>query len=357
MNDALRLLRSGVKPLVAILSSLAIGAVILFAAGYNVPTAFDALFSATFRNLFAFTMTINRSSPLIFVGLAVAIAFRGSVFNIGAEGQLLMGAVFATLVGITCRGLPGLVLIPLMILSGAVGGAFWAYIPSLLKARFQVSEVITTIMFNYIALNFIGWLVRGPIKDSAQAEPQSFTIARQAFLPSLYPGTRLHLGFILGMLLAVALYVVLFKTRFGFELRAVGLNRDASRCGGIDVERTIVSTMLLSGALAGIGGAIELGDIHYLLEGISPGYGYTGISVAVLASSNPLGVILSSLLFGALSSGASTMQRMAGVSASFIGIFQGIMIIAIALASVAQSLPVRVKQASAVAPVAGSASP
>jgi simple sugar transport system permease protein len=347
MNDVSRLCRNGIKPVVAILSSLILGAIILFIAGYDVLGAFNALYSATFRNLFAFTITINRSSPLIFVGLAVAIAFRGSVFNIGAEGQLLMGAVFATFVGIGFPGLPGFVLIPLMILAGAIGGAFWGFIPGFLKARFEVSEVITTIMFNYIALNCIGWLVRGPIKDRAQAEPQSFTIARQAFIPSILPGTRLHFGFMLGLLLAIVLYFVLFKTRIGFELRAVGLNRDASRCGGIDVERTIVVTMVLSGALAGIGGAIELGDIHYLIEGISPGYGYTGISVAVLASSNPLGVIFTSLIFGALSSGASTMQRMAGVSASFVGIFQGIMIVAIALASVAQMRPFKIKESSA----------
>jgi len=329
-------MRSWIKPLIAIASSLILGALILYFAGYDTGKAFTAIYSATFRNLFAFTGTVNRSSPLIFVGLAVAIAFRGNVFNIGAEGQLLMGAVFATLTGITFTSLPGFILIPLMILSGALGGAIWALLPGLLKARFEVSEVITTIMFNYIALNLIGYLVRGPIMDRTQVEPQSVTIAIQGFLPSLIPGTRLHLGFILGIVLAVVVYALLFKTYMGFELRAVGNNRDAARCAGISVERTITSTMLISGALAGIGGAIELADIHYLLEGISPGHGYTGISVAVLANSNPLGVILSSFLFGALSSGATTMQRMAGVSASFVGIFQGLMITAIALATVVQ---------------------
>jgi simple sugar transport system permease protein len=339
--SALDLERRGLavrKPLAAILFSLLLGALILFVAGYNVEQAFFALFSATFKNLFAFTGTINRSSPLIFVGLAVAIAFRGSVFNIGAEGQFLAGATAAAITGIVLRALPGPFLLVAIMLAGALGGALWAFIPSLLKAKYEVSEVITTIMFNYIALNLVGWLIRGPIKDSTQAEPQSFPIARQAFMPSILPGTRLHFGFLLGVLVAIALYFALFKTHAGFELRAVGFNRDAARCGGIDVERTIVGVMLASGALAGLGGAIELADIHYLIEGISPGYGYTGISVAVLASSNPFGVILTSLLFGALSSGASTMQRVAGVSASFVGIFQGIMIIAIAVASVAQDL-------------------
>ena len=330
------LLRAAVKPTVAVVASLALGAAILFMAGYDVWNAISSLFRASFRNLFALTTTVNRSSPLLFVGLSVAIAFRGSVFNIGAEGQFLVGAAAATFAGIGLTGLPGFVLLPLVIAAGAAGGALWALIPSLLKARYDVSEVITTIMFNYIGLNLIGWLVRGPIKDASQAEPQSFAIARQAFMPSILPGTRLHFGFLLGIVLATAAYFFLFKTHAGYELRAVGFNREAARCGGIDVKATIVGTMVFSGALAGIGGAVELADVHYLIEGLSPGYGYTGISVAVLASNNPVGVVFSSLLFGALSSGASTMQREAGVSASFIGVFQGIIIVAIAIASVGQ---------------------
>ncbi len=336
MTSLLRSWRQVIKPFSAILASFILGGAILFLAGYNVLDAFSALFGATFRNLFAFTGTINRSSPLIFVGLAVAVAFRGSVFNIGAEGQFLMGAAFATIVGISFKGVPGFLLIPLMIVAGAAGGGFWASIPGYLKARYEVSEVITTIMFNYVALNLVGWLIRGPIKDTHQAEPQSFAIAKQAYLPSILPGTRLHMGFMIGIFVALGLSFLIFKTKSGFELRSVGLSQDAARCAGIDVRKTLTFTMMLSGALAGMGGAIELADIHYLIEGISPGYGYTGISVAVLAGNHPIAVIFTSLLFGALSAGASTMQRTAGVSASFIGIFQGIMIVAIALASAAQ---------------------
>lgn len=344
MNSQMKSIRSLKKPVLAILISLIIGALILLLAGYNVSKAFSALWSATFRNIFAFTGTLNRSSPLIFVGLAVAIAFRGSVFNIGAEGQLLMGAVFATFTGIYLDSLPGIILIPLMIITGAAGGALWALLPGLLKAKYDVSEVITTIMFNYIALYFIGYLVRGPIRDVSQAEPQSFTIATQGFLPSLLPGTRLHFGFFLGIILAVVLFFLLFKTFFGYEIRAVGFNKYAARCGGINVNRTITFTMLVSGALAGIGGALELANVHYLIEGISPGHGFTGISVAVLASSNPIGIIFTSFLFGLLSAGGTTMQRMAGVSASFVNIFQGIMITAIALATVKQKPGLSVKR-------------
>ena len=325
-----------IKPMMAILISLGIGALILLLAGYDVGKAFSALWLGTFRNLFSFTSTINRSSPLIFVGLAVAIAFRGSVFNIGAEGQLLMGAVFATVVSVTFTALPGFILLPLMIMAGALGGALWGFLPGILKAKYEVNEIITTIMFNYIAINLLGYLVRGPLKDPSRAEPQSHTIPEQAFLPSILPGTRLHFGYFLGIILALLLFYILFKTFVGYEVRAVGFNRDAARCGGISVEKTITMTMLISSAFAGIGGALELANIHYLLEGISPGYGYTGISVSVLGGNNPIWIILTSLLFGALNSGAMTMQRMAGVSASFVNIFQGIIIVAIALATVKQ---------------------
>ena len=325
--------QSLIRPVLAILVSFVIGAIILFVAGYDVGKAFTSLWLGTFRNLFTITSTINRSSPLIFVGLAVAIAFRGSVFNIGAEGQLLMGTIFATFVGVNFTVLPGVVLIPLMIIAGALGGAIWGFIPGFLKAKYEVSEVITTIMFNYIALHLIGYLVRGPMRDPQRAEPMSHTIADQGFLPSILPGTRLHFGYFLGIIFAVLLFYLLFKTFVGYEVRAVGLNRDAAKSGGINVQTTITSTMLISGALAGMGGAIEIANVHYLLEGISPGYGYTGISVAVLAGSNPIGVIFTSLLFGMLSSGGMSMQRLAGISSSFVGIFQGIMIIAIALAA------------------------
>ncbi len=322
------------KPAAAILISLALGTLILLLAGYDVQKSFLALWHATFKDLRSFAGTVNKSSPLLFTALAVAISFRGNVFNIGAEGQLLMGAVGATVVGTTFTGLPGPVLIFLMILAGAVGGALCAYIPGLLKAKYDVSEVITTIMFNYIALQFVGYLVRGPLRDVKQAEPISFTIAKQGFLPSLIPGTKLHLGFLLGCVIAAFLFFLLFKNYIGYEIRAVGFNKNAANVAGINVRSTVIGTMLLSGAIAGVGGAIELANVHYLLQGISPGYGYTAIAVAILASSNPIGVIFSSLLFGGLSAGASAMQREAGVSASFVQIFQGIIIVAVALAAV-----------------------
>ncbi len=337
----MKILKPLIRPAVAILISLGLGALILVFAGYDAGKSFSALWDASFKNIKAFTGTLNKASPLLFTGLAVAISFRGNVFNIGAEGQLLIGAASAAAVGIYCTALPGPLLIILMLLAGAAGGALCAYIPGLLKAKYDVSEVITTIMFNYISLQFVGYLVRGPLRDAAQAEPISFTIAEQGFLPNLFPGSRMHMGYVLGVFAAVVLFLLLFKTYTGYEIRAVGFNRGSARVAGINVGRTMVGTMLLSGAIAGMGGAIELANVHYLLEGISPGYGYTAIAVSILASNNPIGVVFSSLLFGALSSGASTMQRVAGVSASFVQIFQGIIIVAIAIAAVPKAVKIK----------------
>jgi ABC-type uncharacterized transport system permease subunit len=305
------------------------------------------LWNATFKDLRSFTVTINRSSPIIFTGLAIAIGFRGNVINMGAEGQFLFGAIGATWVGLTFTSLPGFLLIPLMVISGAVFGALWSLLPGLMKIKYEVSEIISTIMLNYVALHFVGFLVRGPWRDTGQAEPQSYAIATQGFLPELLPKTRLHFGYFLGIVIAIALFYLLFKTFIGYEIRAVGLNMDAARTAGISAEKTVLGTMLLSGALAGMGGAIELGSLHYLIEGISPGHGWTGIAVSVLATNNPLGIIFTSFLFGALSSGATSMQRAAGVSASFVQIFQGVMIIGIALATLRtmkKSLKKEVKQ-------------
>ena len=326
-------LRSSIRPVAAVLLALGIIWIILVLAQYDAALAFKALFDAGFKNMKAFGNVLNRACPLLFTGLAVAFAFRGNMINIGAEGQLLAGTIAATWTGITFISLPGAILIPLMLFMGALAGAAWGFFPGILKAKLGVSEVITTIMFNYIALHIIGALVRGPMQDIAQAEPQSFPIAKQAFLPSIIPGTKMHFGFLLGIIFAVILYIVLFKTYFGYEVRAVGHSHTAAKTLGIAVNRTSILAMLISGSMAGIGGAIEIGYNHYLLESISPGYGFTAIAISILAANNPIGVIFSSLIFGFLSAGSTAMQRTAGVSATFVEVFQGLIVIFIAIAA------------------------
>ncbi|MBS6217391.1 MAG: ABC transporter permease [Clostridiales bacterium] len=331
------LLQSIWKPLVAVFFAVICSWLLLTAFGYPANEAFVSLWDATFGNLRVFGNTLNKACPLLFTGIAVAIGNRGSVFNIGAEGQFIMGCTAATWVGITFTYMPGIPLMILMVLAGALAGAAWAFIPGLLKTKFSISEIITTIMFNYIALQLVGYLVRNPMRDMSQAEPQSYTIAEQGFMPYLIEKTKLHPGFLFGCIAAVVIFILLFKTYFGYEVRAVGYNATAAKYGGINVSRTMISTMLISGALAGMGGAFEVaGSAHYLYEKISNGYGYTAIAVAILANNNPIGVILSSLLFGFLASGSTAMQRNIGVSSSFADIVQGIIIIFVAVAAVSR---------------------
>lgn len=325
-------LRTFWKPALGIASALALSWLLLTLAGYDAKVAFEALWNASFKNPRAIGSWLNKACPLLFTGIAVSLSFRCNVFNIGTEGQFLLGAVAATLVGTSLTGLPGWLIIILMFIAGAIAGAVWGYIPGMLKARYGVSEVITTIMFNYIAMNLMGYLVRGPIQDTKSVEPQSFLIAKQGYLSYLLEDSRLHAGILIACIMALALYFLLFRSAFGYEVRAVGYSPTAARNGGINVPRTMMISVLISGALAGLGGAIELaGTSHYLHDNISPGYGYTAIAVSILAGNNPLGVILSSLLFGFLNAGSTAMQRTAGLSASFVKLFQGIVIFFIAV--------------------------
>lgn len=339
----LKRLRSLVKPLIAIALALLIVWFVLVLASYDAGKAFTALWDAGFKDMKAFASVLNRSCPLLFTGLAVAFAMRSNMMNIGAEGQFLAGTIAATWVGISFTGLPGWLLIILMIVTGAIAGAFIGFIPAILKVRMGVSEVITTIMLNYIVQCFVGALIRGPMMDTSQAEPQSYYIAEQAFLPSIIPGTRAHIGFALGVVIAIILYIVLFKTYFGYEVRAVGLNQVAAQTMGIASARTAVYAMIIAGACGGIGGALEIGYNHYLLESISPGYGFTAIAVSILVSNNPIGVIFSSFLFGFISSGSTAMQRTAGVSSTFVQLFMGLIVIFVAVAAESNSTTKRRK--------------
>jgi simple sugar transport system permease protein len=276
--------------------------------------------------------------------LAVALAFRAGVFNIGAEGQLLAGAAAAAAVSqmsfiANTGATPWLALI-----AGAVAGALWAGIAAILRARFHVLEVISTILLNFLALYLVGYLVRGPLQEPLHIYPQSSAIPLAARLPHLLPSSRLHVGFLLALGAGVATWWMLRFTAIGFRLRAVGANPDAARVAGeIDVVRTTTATFLVSGAIAGVAGGIELTGVTFALyENISPGYGYTGIAVALLARLDPLGVIASGLLFGALEAGASAMQRDAGVPSVVVSVIEALIILGLVIA-----WPLRIKTSSA----------
>ncbi len=281
----------------------------------------DALLSAT----------LVRATPLVLAGLAVALAFRAGVWNIGADGQLLAGAAAATAVAGATAPLVGPVSIPLALAAGALLGGVWAGIAAALRRRWAVPEVIGTIMLNFIALYAVGYLVRGPLQEPTHVYPQSDMLPLAARLPRVLPDARLHIGFLVALGVAAAVWWTLRATWAGFRVRVAGANPDAARIAGlIDVDRTTAATFVASGMLAGLAGAVELTGVTYALyENLSPGYGYIAIAVALLAGLDPLGVVLTGVLFGALESGALAMQREAGVPSTVVSVIEALLILAL----------------------------
>ncbi len=281
--------------------------------------------------LLLLTDALVRATPLMLAGLSVALAFRGGILNIGAEGQLLMGAVAATVVSLALGESLGRATLILSIVAGAVAGAGWAGIAAELRRRFQVLEIISTIMLNFIAIHFISYLVRGPLQESTHIYPQTESITAAARLPLILPGTRLHAGFLLGIVLAATLGWFLNSTAAGFRIRATGASPVAAQSAGkINVRRTSFLIFLLSGALAGIAGSIEVSGVTFALyENLSPGYGYTAIAVALIAGLKPSRVIFSGILFGILETGATALQREFAVPASIASVVEAALILAV----------------------------
>lgn len=292
--------------------------------------ALRALLFGAFGSWYAFgSGTLVRSTPLILTGLAVAIAFRAGVFNIGAEGQFIVGAAAAATAALTLNALPAFLLLPSLLVAGVLAGGLWAGIAALLRQRFHVLEVISTIMLNFVALYLASYLVRGPLQEPTHIYPQTSSFVTAAHLPRFGTTTRLHLGFAIGVIACVVAWWFVRYTASGFRLRAVGANpRAAFSAGLIDVGRTTTRAFLISGALAGLAGAIEVSGVTYALyENISPGYGYTAIAVALLARLNPLAVVGTGILFGALEAGASAMQRDAGVPSVIVSVIEAAIIL------------------------------
>jgi simple sugar transport system permease protein len=280
------------------------------------------------------------ATPYILSGLAVTVGLRGGVFNIGVEGQLFMGAIVATYIGYAVKGLPSALHITLALSGAALGGALWALIPAVLKVRFGAHEVINTIMMNYIAFRLSEWLLIGPMTRPGTSQPVSPIIEPTAELPRLfdYP-SRFHVGFFLALALALFVYWFLFRTTFGLEIRSVGANPYAARYAGMSISRTIILTMCLSGALAGIAGANELlGVNHTLTSTFSPGYGFDSIALALLGGNHPLGVVLAALLFGTLRSGGTRMQNLAKIPVDIISVVQALVIVFVAAPAIVRAL-------------------
>lgn len=319
-------------PAATIITIIAAVLTILLAGGYDTPRALAALWNGAFGSAYSvLSATLVRATPLLFVGLSVGIAFRAGVLNIGAEGQLLAGATTAVAVGLLAGGLPRTVALPMVIAAGAVAGAMWAGVSAWLRWQFGVLEVISTLMLNFVASYLVSWIVRGPLQEPTHVYPQTVELAQAVRLPVLVAGHRVHLGFVLALVLAVAAWWVLKHSAAGFRARAVGAGASAARsAGGIDPERTAAVAFLVSGALAGLGGASEVTGVTFALyEGISPGYGYSAIAVALLARLHPLAIAGSALFFGALEAGAAAMQRDANVPSVLAAVVEALIVLGV----------------------------
>ncbi len=325
-----RFLRALLEPVLAGGLSLLLLAALLAVSGYPVAESLSALWRGAFGSWSVLASgTLVRATPLLFAGLAVAVAFRAGILNIGAEGQLLMGAVAATAVAVNLAPATGIAGLLCALLAGVIAGGAWAAIAAVLRLRFGVLEVISTIMLNVIALNITGMLVRGPLQEPTGTFPQSALIDSALRLPRLEAGSRLHAGVVLAVATALGIAWFLRATAPGFRLRMTGANASAAASAGrIDVVRVTLFAFVASGAIAGLGGAVEVTGVTYALyENLSPGYGYTAIAVALLARLNPARAIGAAVIFGALEAGASAMQRDAQVPAGMVGVVEASVIL------------------------------
>ncbi|MGC9398997.1 MAG: ABC transporter permease [Anaerolineae bacterium] len=348
-------------PLLAIVTALLLGALLIILTDAEVMKAFEtgvgaglrqaweaialaygAFFFGAFGDLYHVTETLRIATPYIFAGLAVAVGFQGGLFNIGAEGQYFIAGLTSVYVGYSITGLPWILHLPLALLAGMAGGALWAGVVGILKAKTGAHEVINTIMMNYIAYRLAEYMldVGGPMARPG-FRPVSPEVQPTAYLPQFFPSDptiRFNAGFILALVAAVVVWWLLYKTTLGYEIRTVGQNPNAARYAGINVAQTIFLTMALSGALAGLAAPADiLGVIHFMPNAFSAGYGFDAIALALLGKSHPLGVVLASLLFGALRAGASNMQGVAHIPIDITSILQGLIIVFIAAPEIIRS--------------------
>lgn len=304
-----------VYPVAAIAATLVIASLLVLAAGASPFSVFYLVAKGAAGSQFALVETLTRATPLIFTGLAVAVAFRAKLWNIGAEAQLYMGAVVTVVLGTGALPLPPALLVPLLALAAMLAGALLLLGPAVLKTRFGVDEVVTTLLLNFVVLLFVSMLLEGVLKDPmGLGWPQSQKLIAEARLPRIVTGKRLHYGFVVALVAAVAVWVVMKKTVLGYEMRAVGHNPQAARFLGIPVNRVLMKTALFSGGLAALAGFSEVAGLKgNLTLDLSPGYGYSGIVVAMLAMLNPLGVVISAIFVAGIFVGADAMSRSAGV--------------------------------------------
>jgi simple sugar transport system permease protein len=301
-------------PVAAVLVTFIVTSILIILAGANPFAAYYNFIIVPLSSKFSALEVLVKATPLIFTGVAVTFAFASGYYNIGAEGQLYAGAVAAAWVGATLTGLPSIAAVPLMLVLGFIAGMLWALIPALLKVKLKVDEVVTTLLMNSIIMYFISALLNGPWRDPETGWPKSPEFFEAARFVQLIPKSRLHLGFIIALVVLLIVYFVLKRTPFGLQMRAVGASKAGAQFAGINVNRTMLIAALVSGGIAGLAGVSEIAGIHYhLISELSGGYGYTGIIVATLGGLNPIGAGIAALFIGLIDTGAPTVSRVLGV--------------------------------------------
>lgn len=322
----------------AVLAAMLLAAVVLVAIGADVFNTYRVILTEPLKSVSLISEVVIRAVPLTIIALGISVAYRSGIINIGAEGQMAMGILAATGTALLMPDLPSPALLPLTLLAGCMGGCLWGFIPGFLKARLEVSELLSTVMLNYIAAQCYTFCLRGPMLDPAEltmgsGTPQSMRLTRNIWLDRIIPGTRLHTGLFIALILGAAIFLLLWKTSFGYKMRAAGAQERAARYGGINVPAYLIISISISGALAGLAGAVEIAGVHRrAIEGITGGYGFSGIVVALFGGLHPGGIIPAAFFFGLLIVGADMTQRMAGVPANMVQVLQGIIILIIVAA-------------------------
>ena len=337
-TDAIDTMKEIAYQVVAILFAFLAGALILYVTGYSPVDAYTAMTLGAFGDIFGIGQTLMQATPIIFTSLAFLVSFKAGLFNIGAEGQFLMGAIAAAFTGIYLEGLPWVIHVPLVLIASMIAGGVWGLIPAVLKSRFDAHEVITTMMLSYVAQYFTSYLVNYPLKAPGWVS-QTVRLPVSAELERILPPTQLSSGIYIAGIMVVLVWFLLRKTILGYELRAIGLNPPAAENAGININRGIIISLVLSGAIAGLGGAVEIMGVHKrFIDGFSPGYGWDGLAVALVGGLDPFGSMLASILFGALRSGGMIMSRGTGVPLDINTLLQGLVILFVAAPTLIRSL-------------------
>lgn len=322
-----------VTTLLAIILGLTVSALMLLFLGENPIDAFSVLFSSVIRDKYTFADIFVKATPLIFTALAFAFTFKANLFNIGAQGQFYIGAVIAVAGSLFLQGrMPGGLLLVVVFILTVIGGGIWGGFVGYAKARYKANEFLVSMMSTYVALAIMNYLLRTVLMETKHEYPQTNPLDASAWLPTFIPGTRLHIGFIIAVLIAIGIWILLYKTPLGYRIRVVGHNADAALVSGIDAKRLYVIAFFISGALAAIAGFTEVNGVqHMLLQGFNPDIGAAGLGIAILANANPIGIIFAAILFGALRVGGVIMGQMSGIPSSIIELMQGFVMIFVIL--------------------------